>query len=99
MKNALMNLIPIQLIMLIFLQVIHQDLERTSITNTKSNHGKDEKTKEEKVQHDTDREAAKILILSSDKINKYENQVMKYYHLIKNSSNKLDFVIHAWKRI
>ena len=32
----------------------------------------DDKDKDEKLQYNTDREAAKILVLLSDKINKYE---------------------------
>ena len=32
----------------------------------------DDKTKDEKLKYDVNREAAKISVLSSDKINKYE---------------------------
>ena len=42
-----------------------------------------EKTKDEKLQHEINREAAKISTLTSGKIDKYNIlQVKKYYHLI-----------------
>ena len=44
----------------------------------------DDKIREEKLQYDINREAAKILVLSSGKIDKYEYlQVNKWYLLIK----------------
>ena len=44
----------------------------------------DDKTRDEKLQHDINGEAAKISALSSGKIDKYEYiQVEKYYLLIK----------------
>ena len=46
----------------------------------------DDQIRDEKLQYDINREAAKIPALSSGKIDKYENILMvkKYYHLIKN---------------
>ena len=41
----------------------------------------DDEIKDEPLQHDINREAAKISALSPGKIDKYE--VKKYYHLIK----------------
>ena len=44
----------------------------------------DDKTKDEKLQYDINKEAAKISALSSCKIDKMNIlQVKKYYHLIK----------------
>ena len=41
--------------------------------------------RDEKLQYDINRETAKILALSSDKIDKYEYLLMKkYYHPINN---------------
>ena len=44
----------------------------------------EDQIKDEKLQYDINREAAKISALSSGKIDKYEYLVKKYYHLIKN---------------
>ena len=44
----------------------------------------DDKIWEEKLQYDINREAAKMLALSSNKIGKYILQEKKYYHLIKS---------------
>ena len=44
-----------------------------------------DKIRDEKLQYDINREAAKISALSSDKIHKYEYLTVKiYYHLINN---------------
>ena len=44
----------------------------------------DDKIEDEKTQYDINREAAQILELSSEKIDKYEYlKGRKYYHLIK----------------
>ena len=43
----------------------------------------DDKIRDEKLQYDINREAAKLSALSSGKIDKYILQVKKYYLLIK----------------
>ena len=53
-----------------------------------------DKFTEEKLQFDTNREAAKISESSSGKIDKYEYLTGKYYHLIKDQrQNKLSLHI------
>ena len=48
----------------------------------------DDKIKDEKLQYDINREAAKISTLSSNKIDKLNIlQVKKYYHLILKNIN------------
>ena len=45
----------------------------------------DDQIEDEKLQYDINREAAKISVLSPDKIDKYEYLTNeKYYHQIKN---------------
>ena len=44
----------------------------------------DDKIEDEKLQHNINREAAKIPVLSSTKIDKYEYLTGEYYHLIHN---------------
>ena len=44
----------------------------------------DDQIRDEQLQYDINREAAKISPSSSNKFNKYILQVKKYYHLIKN---------------
>ena len=44
----------------------------------------EDQIKDEKLQYDINREAAKISVLSSGKLNKYILLVKRYYHLINN---------------
>ena len=44
----------------------------------------DDKIEDEKLQHNINREAAKIPALLSRKIGKYEYLIGEYYHLIHN---------------
>ena len=44
----------------------------------------DDQIRDEKLQYDINREAAKISAISSGKIDKYEYSTGGYYHLIKN---------------
>ena len=44
----------------------------------------DDKIEDEKLQYNINREVAKIPVLSSRKIDKYEYLIGEYYHLINN---------------
>ena len=61
----------------------------------------EDKIKDEKLQYDFNREAAKISALSSGKIDKNEYLTGKrYYHLISNKKlNKLSLLILLWKKL
>ena len=64
--------------------------------------------RDEKLQYDINRKAAEMSALSPSKIDKYEyltgkeilpsnqQQINKYYHLIKN---KLDLLILLWEKL
>ena len=43
----------------------------------------DDKIRDEKLEYNINREDAKTSALSSGKINEYEYEMQKYYHLIK----------------
>ena len=57
---------------LLFHQIILYVLEESFRKNIKNNHAIDDRIKDEKLQYDINREAAKISALSSGKIDKYE---------------------------
>ena len=63
----------------------------------------EDQIKDEKLQYDINREAAKISALSSGKIDKYELNtllVKKYYHRINdNLLNKLNLLILFWEKL
>ena len=62
----------------------------------------DDQIKDEKLQYDINRDAAKISALSSGKIVKYELVIVllvkKYYLLIKKKKN-LNLLIHLWGKL
>ena len=62
----------------------------------------DDKIEDEKLQYNINREVAKIPVLSSRKIDKYEYLIGEYYHLINNRTveqqNKLGLhILHQEK--
>ena len=63
----------------------------------------DDQIKDEKLQYDINRDAAKISALSSGKIVKYEYSVLlvkKYYLVIKKKKKKnLNLLIHLWGKL
>ena len=63
----------------------------------------DDQIKDEKLQYDINRDAAKISALSSGKIVKYELVIVllekKYYLLIKKKKKNLNLLIHLWGKL
>ena len=57
---------------LLFHQIILYVLEESFRKNIKNNHAIDDRIRDEKLQYDINREAAKISALSSGKIDKYK---------------------------
>ena len=63
----------------------------------------DDQIKDEKLQYDINRDAAKISALSSGKIVKYELVIVllvkKYHLLIKKKKKNLNLLIHLWGKL